>query len=117
MKLGCLPLVVNLTSGDSDGNVSYLPPHGAVVKFKFFHKFYRLNLIADFEFNVDSAAATGGDDYVRSGSSWGSLRKWLLDRRSARRAAPWRRDALGLVLGKQLRSSLWGRSEHRSAFF
>ena len=43
MKLGCLPLVVNLTSCDSDGNVSYLPPHAAVVKFKFFHKFYRLN--------------------------------------------------------------------------
>ena len=70
MKLGFLPLVVNLTSGDSDCNVSNLPPHAAVVKFKFFHNFYRLNSIADFEFNFDSAAAAGNANET-SGSSWG----------------------------------------------
>jgi hypothetical protein len=71
MMLGFLPLVVNLTSGDSDGNVSNLPPHAAVVKFKFFHNFYRLNSIADFEFNFDSAAAAAGNADETSGSSWG----------------------------------------------
>jgi len=43
MKLGCLPSVANLTSGDCDDIVSSFPPHSAIVKFKFFHKFCRLN--------------------------------------------------------------------------
>ena len=99
--------------------MSNLPPHAANVKFKFFHKFCRLNV--DFEFNVNSAAtpaAAAADE--RSGSSWGSLRKstLLLGQRTAKRAAAlWRRDALGLVLRKPRRSFPWERrTGHRCAF-
>ena len=43
MKIGCLPLAANLKYCDFEGKVSNLPPHATVDKFKFYHKFCRLN--------------------------------------------------------------------------